>query len=56
MFWRYGAQKGCIMFTNGLDHACQVNTAAESARFEEEAIGLPGSGDGGLFSGDSLRG
>jgi hypothetical protein len=35
----------------------QVNNAAESAKFEEESLGLQSAaGDGGLYGGDSLRG
>jgi hypothetical protein len=33
----------------------QINNAAESARFEEETIGLQNAG-GDLFGGDTLRG
>jgi hypothetical protein len=37
--------------------AAQINNAAESARFEEEALGLQGGAAGDvLYSGDSLRG
>ena len=33
----------------------QINNAAESARFEEETIGLQNAG-GDLYGGDTLRG